>query len=142
MDRDVAWNQIKSITSLLISVSLSFSYLSHTILNSLVTYSPLSYLHTYTVVDRDVAWNQIKSISGFGSGGSKTNSLFWVASRNPPPSNYNSSVHAVDVRASVKASCSSNSACDASGAIGYCCPTEGVGLTPGVSLGCCPTLKS
>jgi hypothetical protein len=95
-----------------------------------------------TVVDRDVAWNQIKSITGFGSGGSKTNSLFWVASRTPSPPNYNSSIHMVDVKASMKSSCSANSACDAAGATGMCCPTEGTGLTPGVSLGCCPLLHS
>ena len=91
-------------------------------------------------MDRDVSWNQIKSITGFGSGGSKTNSLFWVASRTPSPPNYNASVHVVDVKASLKSSCSANSACDAAGAIGMCCPTEGTGLTPGVSLGCCPVL--
>lgn len=94
------------------------------------------------VVDRDVAWNQIKSITGFGQGGSKTNSLFWVASRNPSPPNYNSSVHVVDVKASLKSSCSANSACDAAGATGMCCPTEGSGVTPGISLGCCPILHS
>ena len=93
-----------------------------------------------TVVDRDVSWNQIKSITGFGSGGSKTNSLFWVASRTPSPPNYNASVHVVDVKASLKSSCSANSACDAAGAIGMCCPTEGTGQTPGISLGCCPIL--
>lgn len=67
------------------------------------------------VVDRDGAWNQIKSITGFGPGGSKSNSLFWAASRNPPPPNYNGSAHAVDIRGSLRSSCSANSACDAVG---------------------------
>ena len=96
----------------------------------------LTFHNIFTVVDRDVAWNQIKSITGFGSGGSKSNSLFWVASRNLPPSNYNSSVHVVDLKASLKPSCSANSACDAAGATGACCPTEGTGQTPGITLGC------
>ena len=67
------------------------------------------------MVDRDVAWNQIKSITGFGPGGSKSNSLFWAASRNPPPMNYNGSARAVDIRGSLKSTCSANSACDAVG---------------------------
>ena len=69
----------------------------------------------HAVIDRDTAWNQIKSIQGFGSGGSKTNSLFWVASRLPALTNYNSTAHVPDVKNSVKAACSSNSACDAMG---------------------------
>ena len=68
-----------------------------------------------TVVDRDVAWNQIKSITGFGPGGSKSNSLFWAASRNPPPPNYNGSAHGLDIKGSIKQACSANSACDAVG---------------------------
>lgn len=67
------------------------------------------------VVDRDVAWNQIKSITGFGPGGSKSNSLFWAASRNPPPPNYNGSAHGLDIKGIVKQACSANSACDAVG---------------------------
>ena len=102
----------------------------------------LIFLNMISVVDRDVAWNQIKSITGFGPGGSKSNSLFWVASRNLPPTNYNSSVHLVDLKASLKPSCSANSACDAAGATGACCPTEGTGQSPGITLGCCPTLHS
>jgi hypothetical protein len=73
-------------------------------------------LNAYTVVDRDVAWNQIKSVTGFGPGGSKSNSLFWAASRNPP-SNYNGSAHGVDIKGSLKSACSANSACDAVGEI-------------------------
>ena len=68
-------------------------------------------------MDRDVAWNQIKSITGFGPGGSKSNSLFWAASRNPAPVNYNGSAHAVDIKGSLRSSCSANSACDAVGKI-------------------------
>ena len=71
----------------------------------------------FTVVDRDVAWNQIKSITGFGPGGSKSNSLFWAASRNPPPPNYNGSAHGVDIKGIIKQACSANSACDAVGKI-------------------------
>ena len=72
-------------------------------------------INALLVVDRDVAWNQIKSITGFGPGGSKSNSLFWAASRNPPPVNYNGSAHAVDIKGSLRSSCSANSACDAVG---------------------------
>ena len=67
----------------------------------------------HAVIDKDSAWLQIKSITqqdGFGTGGSKTNSLYWVASRLSSISSTNK-----------------NS-----------CPTETSSSTPGVMLGCCP----
>ena len=84
----------------------------------------------HAVVDRDKAWTEIVNAGGFGTGGSKSNSLFWAASR-PPPVAYNLTHN--DPRNSIKAACSANSACDALGMINDCCPTE-----KGVYLGCCP----
>ena len=83
------------------------------------------------VVDRDAAWNQILTLNGFGNGNSRSNSLFWAASRTPPVLNFNSSRRSTDLL--VKSSCSSNSACDAVGIVGECCPTA-----TGIMLGCCP----
>ena len=84
----------------------------------------------HAVVDRDRAWTEITNAGGFGIGGSKSNSLFWAASR-PPPIPYNTT-H-IDPKNAVKPACSANSACDALGMINDCCPTE-----KGIYLGCCP----
>ena len=92
------------------------------------------------VVDRDKAWDQVKSVSGFGPGGSKSNSLFWVASRPPPLSGYNGTAKAADPKGAIKAPCASNSACDAMGLVGQCCPTDPTTIFPGTMLGCCPSV--
>lgn len=86
----------------------------------------------HAVVDRDKAWTEISNAGGFGIGGSKSNSLFWAASR-PSPIPYNST--RVDPKSTVKAACSANSACDAIGVLNDCCPTE-----KGIFLGCCPKM--
>ena len=94
----------------------------------------------HAVVDRDKAWDQVKATSGFGPGGSKSNSLFWVASRLPALSGYNGTAKAADPKGAIKAACASNSACDAMGLVGQCCPTETTSQYPGTVLGCCPTV--
>lgn len=66
-------------------------------------------------VNRDAAWAQIESMSGFGSGGSKSNSLYWAASRAPPPPGYNDSTRPIAWTQAISPQCSLNSACDASG---------------------------
>eukprot|EP01038_Epipyxis_sp_PR26KG_P003988 gene3988-5712_t len=87
------------------------------------------------VVDRESAWKQILLITGFGSGNSKSNSLYWAASRIAPLSGFNISkkMDPGSNSNAVKASCASNSACDAIGMTGDCCPSSN-----GVFLGCCP----
>lgn len=67
------------------------------------------------VVDRDNAWASILSHTSFGSGGSKTNSLYWAASRPPPPSNYTPQLRTPDYPSLIPASCAANSACNAIG---------------------------
>lgn len=65
------------------------------------------------IVDKETAYNQLLQMSGFGQGNSRTNSLFWAASRSPPVTGFNSSIKAI--APVVKTSCASNSACDALG---------------------------
>lgn len=92
------------------------------------------------VIDAKSAWNEMLSIRNFGAGNSKSNSLYWVASRptissNIPipttiPTTLKTSNSSDDP---LLKSCSKNSACDAAGMIGDCCPTS-----TGIYLGCCP----
>lgn len=85
------------------------------------------------VVDRDTAWKLIASATGFGIGNSKSNSLMWAASRPSPLVGFNLSASTKPNSVTVKPACASNSACDAIGLIGNCCPAPN-----GVLLGCCP----
>eukprot|EP00595_Chromulina_sp_UTEXLB2642_P000252 CAMPEP_0196762572 /NCGR_PEP_ID=MMETSP1095-20130614/2279_1 /TAXON_ID=96789 ORGANISM="Chromulina nebulosa, Strain UTEXLB2642" /NCGR_SAMPLE_ID=MMETSP1095 /ASSEMBLY_ACC=CAM_ASM_000446 /LENGTH=448 /DNA_ID=CAMNT_0042113835 /DNA_START=1227 /DNA_END=2573 /DNA_ORIENTATION=+ len=87
----------------------------------------------HAVVDRDAAWEEIRVTNGFGPGNSKTNCLYWAASRPAPPINYSTTVQKPDYNSFIQQSCNANSACDAVGMTGACCP-----MTNGVSLGCCP----
>lgn len=84
------------------------------------------------------------SIRNFGAGNSKSNSLYWVASRpattnilipTTPPSSSSSSPPSPSNSSfdPLLQSCSKNSACDAAGMLGDCCPTS-----TGIFLGCCP----
>ena len=84
------------------------------------------------MVDRDSALTQIQLLNGFGIGNSKANALFWTVSRAAPMAGFNTTPKMADI--SVKAACASNSACDALGMIGDCCPVS----SSGVYLGCCP----
>jgi len=85
------------------------------------------------VVDRESAWGKVESLNGFGTGNSKANSLFWVASRQSPVVGYNSTPKPAD--SGVKPACSANSGCDALGMVGDCCPSS-----TGIFLGCCPKI--
>ncbi len=86
--------------------------------------------HAVLVVDRDTAWSQLEALAGFGIGNSRANALMWTASRPPPLPGFNSTPR---LDSSVKSACRNNSACDAMGMLGECCPGENA-----VYLGCCP----
>ncbi len=92
----------------------------------------------YSVVDNVAAWDEMMSLVDFGNGNSKSNSLFFCATRpilnetvkkkimndlNTHDSGFSSGL------------CSDSTACDAIGMQGRCCPTQ-----DGVYLGCCPAV--
>lgn len=107
------------------------------------------------VLNRDAAWNHLMEMEDFGMGNSRTNSLFWTASRGTPLLDYNIS-RQPDLP-NVEPACAANSACSAIGVsrvysfiylinpftlthtssvigmLGECCPTK-----TGLYLGCCP----
>ena len=92
------------------------------------------------VVDRVSAWNGLMKITetNFGSGNSKANSLYWAASRSGPPPGWDSlSVikSPGNYTGFIDKRCNANSACDASGLLGDCCPGSN-----GIMLGCCPKI--
>ncbi len=87
------------------------------------------------IINRDNAWNNIMQLNNFGQGGSKSNSLFWTASRSEPISNSLVSNWSRDPHTYVKKECSANTACVALNVVGDCCPNE-----QGIFLGCCPTV--
>lgn len=98
----------------------------------------LTYIYAdHAVVNRDAAWSQMLSLTSFGTGGSKTNALYWTATRPPPLANYSSSdvLDGPQYGKYVQSSCTANSACDIAGLFGECCPTAGAN---GIMLGCCP----
>jgi hypothetical protein len=92
-------------------------------------------LAAYAVVDRDDAWRKVMNLNYFGPGGSRTNALYWTASRPPPITGFNTSARSFNPASAVKPSCASNSACDAMGVQGECCPPPG-----GYYIGCCPKI--
>lgn len=94
-------------------------------------------LGVYAIVDREDAWRRFMSLDSFGRGGSRTNALYWAASRPPPVNGYNTSAKPPSPLFFSKSSCAANSACDAIGLIGECCPVQG-----GINLGCCAKLVS
>jgi len=130
IDRDAAWTQVREMQCSVVKCRAAAHF-------------PTATTHSLTVLramHRIVV--QVKGTTGFGPGGSKSNSLFWVASRPPPTVGVNVTAKAADPKASVKAACTANSACDAMGLVGNCCPTDTTSLYPGTSLGCCPTVVS
>jgi endo-1,3(4)-beta-glucanase len=89
------------------------------------------------ILDKDAAWDRILALPSFGAGNSRANTLFWAASRPPPQSDFNLSALLISNSSahrdfSMKSSCALNSACDALGLSGECCPGEN-----GMNLGCC-----
>jgi hypothetical protein len=96
-------------------------------------------LGVYAFVDRDDAWRRIMGQAYFGPGGSRTNALYWAASRPPAVAGYNASARAGSPLTAMKSACVVNSACDAVGLTGECCPV-GPGSSiaaPGTYLVCC-----
>ncbi|CAM9532890.1 unnamed protein product, partial [Ascophyllum nodosum] len=80
------------------------------------------------------AWVNITETDVFDSGNSKTNSLYWIATRPQTATEaYNESAFAVEVK--IDPRCEENSACRARALIQekVCCPTK-----DGTWLGCCP----
>ncbi|CAM9323676.1 unnamed protein product [Ectocarpus sp. 4 AP-2014] len=80
------------------------------------------------------AWANLTALDIFDNGNSKTNSLYWIATRPSGAEAYNESMFPVEVK--VEAECSANSACQARGLTQgkLCCPTKDDGW-----LGCCPS---
>lgn len=71
---------------------------------------------SFSVVDREAAWERLRMVNTFGAGNSKSNSLYWAASRAAPLPGFNAS--ATPPRSplsAVPSACSANSACDALG---------------------------
>ena len=92
------------------------------------------------IVDPDSAWEGITALTVFDSGNSKTNALYWAATRPRHTEAYNATAFAVAAAAAaadVPQSCLANSACFAQGLTESCCPTES-----GVMLGCCPSVAA
>lgn len=84
------------------------------------------------------AWEDVCSLSIFDSGNSKTNALYWIATRPVPEQPYNMTAFAAAAQLAatrVPASCLANTGCFAQGLTLDCCPTDS-----GVMLGCCPVL--
>lgn len=73
------------------------------------------------VIDRNYALHGLTSAGGFGCGNSRTNSIYWAASRPSPMANLstlsrNMSMKQSDTsKAAVQSACAKNSACDAIG---------------------------
>ena len=82
-----------------------------------MTLHNLPSLFACAVVNREKAWEQIMSVTSdyFGPGDSKTNLLFWSASRSAPPVGYSGKTHAIIFNETIKSSCALNSACAAQG---------------------------
>ena len=69
------------------------------------------------MVQRDAAWDRLTTITNFGSGNSKSNSLYWAATRPAPVPAFN--VTEIPVGVLLPTACSLNSACDAIGELFY-----------------------
>ena len=85
----------------------------HLLTSSFIASDIHSIFDVVIVVDKDNAWNNLLVSSGFGIGNSRSNSLYWAASRPAALSGWDGAPKAADT--TVKQSCTSNSACDAMG---------------------------
>lgn len=93
-----------------------------------------SYIRAFqAIIDRNAAWKALMELPTFGSGGSRTNSLYFAATRSIPPKNYTFVPQAPNFLDLIPTSCKNNSACNAIGMFGECCPIK----TGDISLGCC-----
>mmetsp|Transcript_21866 Transcript_21866/g.47352 ORF Transcript_21866/g.47352 Transcript_21866/m.47352 type:complete len:172 (+) Transcript_21866:1-516(+) len=86
------------------------------------------------VVDREAAWEKLLRLGDFGAGNSKTNALYWAASRPTPLAHFDRLKTPLGGKL-VESECAANVACDAIGMVGLCCP-----LASGDFLGCCPSV--
>lgn len=96
-------------------------------------------LAVHALLDRDTAWSELLAHQqqGFGSGNSRSNSLYWAASRPPPLiAAKNISTHIRNLSSAILPACSANSGCSALGLGGQCCPVDNT--SPAIYLGCCP----
>ena len=82
------------------------------------------------VVDRESAYEQLTKLTEVGPGASKTNALMWAVSR-PNPMQIEIPPH--EAQQVAPQECKYNSACDATGVLGNCCPGD-----DGAQLQCCP----
>lgn len=66
------------------------------------------------IINRDIAWSKLLEMKGYGSGGSRSNYLFWAATR-PPSSALIIETHSVNYTETISPFCDKNSNCDALG---------------------------
>ena len=92
------------------------------------------------ILDKNAAWDLALSLPNFGPGNSRANVLFWAASRPPPQTNFDlaavATANATGRNMTLKSACAVNSACDALGMTGECCPNY-----DGAYLGCCAKIS-
>ena len=95
----------------------------------------------HAIVDPANAWDEIAQIQTFDAGNSRSNALYWIATRPDPGLNLTAiaaaagAVHRAEEKGkgsgpSVK--CDDNPECQGLGLSGDCCPTDA-----GILLGCC-----
>jgi len=84
----------------------------------------------HAVIDQKAAWEEFNTLDVLDDGLSKTNGMYWIATRPPCTAPANFTVEP----AVISAECAANSACFGMGMTdGNCCPTA-----TGAFLGCCP----
>lgn len=83
------------------------------------------------IVEPKKAWANIEALEIYDAANSKTNSLYWIATR-PDPGSYNASDYKFPV--TIPEMCQANTACFAQDLTDLCCPSK-----EGNWLGCCPS---
>jgi len=80
------------------------------------------------VVNRDASWESLMTLNNFGAGNSKSNSLYWAATRAAPVPGFNLSATSSSGNSNngksgafnLPSACAANSACDAIGKFTLC----------------------
>ena len=88
------------------------------------------------IINGPKAWSNVMMGNNYGPGDSKTNLLFWSATRVKFSEPIHVKIEKVNFNQTIRSSCAHNSACYAQGLEGDCCPSSG-----GVMLECCPTVQ-
>ena len=88
------------------------------------------------IINGPKSWSEIMKGDNYGPGDSKTNLLFWAASRSKFSDPENVEVGKVYFNQTIQSACAHNSGCYAQGLVGECCPSSG-----GLMLECCPTVQ-